>query len=105
MQAVRNHTPRKVETRKEKMKQIGTFFIGLIIGGLIGYFGIQSFHLYKPTIIHDTINKRVDSIITIEKSIVKTIEKTKLIYDTKKDSIIHLHDSIQFDLFRANCER
>lgn len=87
------------------MKQIGTFILGLIIGGLIGYFGTQSFHLYKPTIIHDTINKRVDSIITIEKQITKTIEKTKLIYAHKKDSIIHLPDSYQFDLFRANCER
>ena len=87
------------------MKQIGTFIIGLIIGGLIGYSFIQSFHLYTPTIIHDTINKRVDSIITIEKTITKTIEKTKLIYAHKKDSIIYLPDSIQFDLFRANCER
>ena len=87
------------------MKQIGTFIIGLIIGGLIGYFGTQSFHLYTPTIIHDTINKRVDSIIKVENTIYKTIEKTKLIYGHKKDSIIHLPDSVQFNLFRANCER
>ncbi len=87
------------------MKLIGTFIIGLIIGGLIGYICTQSFHLYKPTIIHDTINKRVDSIITIEKEITKTIIKTKLIHEHKKDSIIHLPDSVQFDLFRSNCER
>ena len=87
------------------MKLIGTFTTGLIIGGLIGYICTQSFHLYKPTIIHDTINKRVDSIITIENTITKTIIKTKLIHDHKKDSIIHLPDSFQFDLFRANCER
>lgn len=86
-------------------KLILTFIIGLILGGLIGYSFIQSFHLYKPTIIHDTINKRVDSIITIENTITKTIFKTKLIYDHKKDSIIHLPDSIQFDLFKSNCER
>jgi len=87
------------------MKLIGTFFIGLIIGGLIGYLGTQSFHLYTPSIIHDTINRRVDSIIIVEKRFTKNIEKIKIIHDHKKDSIIHLPDSIQFDLFRANCER
>ena len=87
------------------LKLILTFIIGLILGGLIGYSFIQSFHLYEPEIIHDTINKRVDSIITIEKEITKTIFKTKQIHDHKKDSIIHLPDSVQFDLFRANCER
>jgi len=86
-------------------KLILTGIVGVIIGLLIGYSFIQSFHLYEPTIIHDTINKRVDSIITIEKEITKTIFKTKLIHDHKKDSIIHLPDSVQFDLFRANCER
>lgn len=87
------------------LKLILTGIVGLIIGLLIGYSFIQSVHFYQPTIIHDTINKRVDSIITIEKEITKTIIKTKLIYDHKKDSIIHLPDSVQFDLFRANCER
>lgn len=87
------------------MKLIGTFITGLIIGGLIGYICIQSFHLYKPEIIHDTINKRIDSIIKVENTIYKTIEKTKQVYVYKKDSIIHLPDSVQFGLFRANCER
>ena len=87
------------------IKLILTGIVGLIIGLLIGYSFIQSFHLYDPQIIHDTINKRVDSIIKVENTIYKTIEKTKTIYATKKDSIIHVPDSFQFDLFRANCER
>ena len=87
------------------LKLILTGIVGLIIGLLIGYSFIQSVQSYQPEIIHDTINKRVDSIITIENTITKTIIKTKLIYDHKKDSIIHLPDSIQFDLFRTNCER
>ena len=94
-----------METREEEMKQIGVYLIVLLIGVFIGYSSTISFHLYTPTIIHDTINKRPDSIKQVEKQITKTIEKTKLIYETKKDSIIHLPDSFQFDLFRANCER
>lgn len=87
------------------MKLILLTALGFILGVLIGSIFIHSLQLYKPTIIHDTINKRVDSIITIEKEITKTIEKTKTIYAIKKDSIIHLPDSVQFYLFRANCER
>lgn len=87
------------------LKLILAGIVGLIIGLLIGYSFIQSAQSYQPTIIHDTINKRPDSIKQIEKEITKTIFKTKLIHDHKKDSIIHLPDSVQFDLFRANCER
>lgn len=87
------------------LKLILTFIIGLILGGLIGYSFIQSVQSYQPTIIHDTIFKRPDSIKQIEKEITKTIFKTKLIHGHKKDSIIHLPDSIQFDLFKSNCER
>ena len=87
------------------MKLILLTILGFILGLIIGSIFIHSLNLYKPKIIHDTINKRVDSIITIETEITKTIFKTKLIHDHKKDSIIHLPDSAQFDLFRSNCER
>ena len=87
------------------MKLILLTALGFILGLIIGSIFIHSLQLYKPTIIHDTINKRVDSIITIEKEITKTIFKTKQIYVHKKDSIIHLPDSVQFDLYRSNCER
>lgn len=87
------------------MKQVSIFIFGLIIGVLVGYFSIQTLQLYKPSIIHGTINLRPDSIKGVETEITKTIIKTKLIHDHKKDSIIHLPDSVQFDLFRANCER
>ena len=87
------------------MKLINIFISGLATGIIIGYFSNQPFHIYKPETIHDTINRRVDSIIKVENTIYKTIEKTKQVYVYKKDSIIRLPDSFQFDLFRSNCER
>ena len=87
------------------LKLILTGIVGVIIGLLIGYSFIQSVQSYSPTIIHDTINRRVDSIIIVEKRFAENIEKIKIIHVHKKDSIIHLPDSAQFDLFRSNCER
>ena len=87
------------------MKLTLIVILSIVLGFFIGLLSVRTYELYRPIIIHDTINKRVDSIITIENTITKTIFKTKLIHDHKKDSIIHLPDSFQFDLFRANCER
>ena len=87
------------------MKYILTALLFAALGYISWYLLLKDNKNYKPEIIYDTINKRVDSIITIEKEITKTIFKTKRIHDHKKDSIIHLPDSFQFDLFIANCER
>lgn len=81
------------------------FSLGLIIGALVGYILTDALNVYKPTIIHDTIQPKIDSIIRIENSYYKTINQTKIIYEVLKDSIINIPDSFQFDLFRANCER
>jgi hypothetical protein len=82
------------------------YFIGGVIAGvLIGIISVGTFRNYKPIIIHDTIQPRIDSIIRIENSYFKTINQTKVIYEARKDSIINIPDSFQFDLFRSNCER
>ena len=82
------------------------YFIGGVIAGvLIGIISVGTFRNYKPIIIHDTIQPRIDSIIRIENSYYKTINQTKIIYESRKDSIINIPDSFQFDLFRSNCER
>ena len=82
------------------------YFIGGVIAGvLIGIISVGTFRNYKPVIIHDTIQPRIDSIIRIENSYFKTINQTKVIYESRKDSIINIPDSFQFDLFRANCQR
>ena len=82
------------------------YFIGGVIAGvLIGIISVGTFQLYKPTIIHDTIQPRIDSIIRIENSYFKTINQTKIIYESRKDSINNIPDSFQFDLFRSNCQR
>lgn len=79
--------------------------LGVIIGACVGLISIHAFHFYKPTIVHDTIQPKIDSIIRIENSYYKTINQTKVIYEARQDSIINIPDSFQFDLFRANCER
>ena len=82
------------------------YFIGGVIAGvLIGIISVGTFRNYKPIIIHDTIQPKIDSIIRIENSYYKTINQTKVIYESRKDSIINIPDSLQFDLFRSNCER
>ena len=81
------------------------FIGGVVIGVLIGVISVSTFQLYKPTIIHDTIQPRIDSIIRIENSYYKTINQTKIIYESRKDSINNIPDSFQYDLFRSNCER
>ncbi len=82
------------------------YFIGGVIAGvLIGITSVSTFHNYKPTIIHDTIQPRIDSIIRIENSYYKTINQTKIIYEARQDSINNIPDSFQFDLFRSNCQR
>lgn len=81
------------------------FSLGLMIGALVGYILTDALNVYKPTIIHDTIQPKIDSIIRIENSYYKSINQTKIIYEVRKDSIINIPDSFQFDLFRANCER
>ena len=81
------------------------FIGGVVIGVLIGIISVSTFRNYKPTIIHDTIQPRIDSIIRIENSYYKTINQTKIIYEARQDSINNIPDSFQFDLFRSNCER
>ena len=81
------------------------FSLGLIIGALVGYILTDALNVYKPTIIHDTIQPKIDSIIRIENSYYKSIQQTKIIYEARQDSIINIPDSFQLDLFRANCER
>jgi hypothetical protein len=81
------------------------FISGVIIGVLIGITSVGTFRNYKPIIIHDTIQPRIDSIIRIENSYFKTINQTKIIYEARQDSINNIPDSFQFDLFRSNCER
>ena len=81
------------------------FIGGVIIGVLIGVISVSTFRNYKPIIIHDTIQPRIDSIIRIENSYYKTINQTKVIYESRKDSINNIPDSFQFDLFRSNCQR
>jgi hypothetical protein len=82
------------------------YFIGGVIAGVLtGIISVGTLQLYKPTIIHDTIQPKIDSIIRIENSYIKTINQTKIIYESRKDSIINIPDSFQYDLFRSNCER
>lgn len=81
------------------------FIGGVVLGVLIGLISVSTLRLYKPTIIHDTIQPKIDSIIRIENTYIKTINQTKVIYESRQDSIINIPDSFQFDLFRANCER
>ena len=81
------------------------FIGGVIIGVLIGIISVSTFHNYKPIIIHDTIQPKIDSIIRIENSYYKTINQTKIIYEARQDSINNIPDSFQLDLFRANCQR
>lgn len=84
---------------------IKQFISGVIIGVLIGIISVSTFRNYKPIIIHDTIQPRIDSIIRIGNSYFKTINQTKIIYEARQDSINNIPDSFQFDLFRANCQR
>ncbi len=82
------------------------YFIGGVIAGvLIGIISVGTFRNYKLIIIHDTIQPKIDSIIRIENTYIKTINQTKVIYEARKDSINNIPDSFQFDLFRSNCER
>ena len=81
------------------------FIGGVVLGVLIGLISVSTLQLYKPQIIHDTIQPKIDSIIRIENTYIKTINQTKVIYETRKDSIINIPDSFQFDLFKSNCER
>jgi beta-galactosidase GanA len=81
------------------------FIGGVVIGVLIGIISVSTLRLYRPQVIHDTIQPKIDSIIRIENSYYKTINQTKIIYEARQDSINNIPDSFQFDLFRANCQR